>query len=271
MKFLKSVMERKIITMKMIGFCNKKGGVGKTTLCKNVAYKFALENKKVLVIDLDSQGTITLELQQDNTDINKTMAKIIASVEDISIDKVIQKSKYKNIDIIASSENVRKSIFLIKDLYEEKEKYFIGDLIYKINKDTLDSYDYVLIDYPPTVDELSLNYLLISDLILIPINSGLGSYKGIVDLQNTLNYITGIDKREMPIIKLIFNNIKDNENTSNILEWLAEKKYTDFLILNHIKHSDTFIKTENDLSSIWENPYYWRQKQAYEELIKEIK
>jgi len=49
------------------------------------------------------------------------------------------------------------------------------------------------------------------------------------------------------------------------------KKYTNYLIKNNIKHSDTFIKTENDLSSIWDNPYYWRQKQAYEELIKEIK
>ncbi len=127
-----------------------------------------------------------------------------------------------------------------------------------------------MIDYPPTVDELSLNYLLISDLILIPINSGIGSYKGIVDLQNTLNYITNIDKRDMPVIKLVFNNIKDNENTSNILEWLKEKKYNNYLVTTNIKHSDTFIKTENDLSSIWDSQYYWRQKQAYEELIKEI-
>ncbi|WP_308149557.1 ParA family protein [Spiroplasma sp. AdecLV25b] len=48
--------------MKMISFCNKKGGVGKTTLCKNIAYKLALENKKVLVIDLDSQGTIGCQI-----------------------------------------------------------------------------------------------------------------------------------------------------------------------------------------------------------------
>ena len=88
-----------------------------------------------------------------------------------------------NIDIIASSESFRKSISLIKDLYNEKERYLIGDLVYKINKKSFDSYDYVLIDCPPTLDELSLNSLLISDLMLIPINSGLGTYNGIVDLQ----------------------------------------------------------------------------------------
>ena len=151
MKFQEKDIERNQSIMKTISFCNKKGGVG-----KNVAYKLALDGAKVLVIDLDSQGTITLELQQDNTDINKTMTKIIASVEDISIDKITQISRYKNIDIIACSESVRKSIFLIKDLYNEKERYLIGDLIYKINKKSFDSYDYVLIDCPPTLDELSL-------------------------------------------------------------------------------------------------------------------
>ena len=170
-----------------------------------MAYKLVLDGAKVLLIDLDSQGIVTLELQQDNRDINKTMTKIIVSVEGISIDKIIQISRYKNIDIIASSESVRKSISLIKDLYNEKERYLIGDLIYKINKKSFDIYDYVLIDCPPTLDELSLNSLLISDLILIPINNGLGTYKGIVDLQNTISYIANIDKRIIPEIKIIIS------------------------------------------------------------------
>ena len=93
MKFQEKDIERKQPIMKTISFCNKKGGVG-----ENVA----LDGAKVLVIDLDSQGTLTLELEQDNTDINKTMTKIIISVEDISTDKIIQISRYKNIDIIAS-------------------------------------------------------------------------------------------------------------------------------------------------------------------------
>jgi len=134
MKFQEKDIEREQPIMKTISFCNKKGGVGKTTLCKNVAYKLAIDGVKVLVIDLDSQGTITLELQQDNTDIDKTMTKIITSVEDLRVDKIIQISRYKNIDIIACSVCVRKSIFLIKDLYNEKEQYLIGDLIYNINK-----------------------------------------------------------------------------------------------------------------------------------------
>ena len=107
--------------------------------------------------------------------------------------------------------------------------------------------------------------------MLIPINSGLGTYKGIVDVQNTIFCIANIDKRIIPEIKIIFNNIRDNENTNNINDWLKEKEYINLLMKTHIRNSDTCTKTENDWSSIWENPYYWGQKQAYEKLIKEIK
>jgi len=59
MKFQEKDIERNQPIMKRISFCNKKGVVGETTLCKNVAYKLALDGAKVLIIDLDSQGTIT--------------------------------------------------------------------------------------------------------------------------------------------------------------------------------------------------------------------
>ncbi|WJG71326.1 ParA family protein [Spiroplasma ixodetis] len=57
--------------MKMISFAVKKGGVGKTTLCKNIAYKLALKNKKILLIDLDPQATLSVQFVSDNIDINK--------------------------------------------------------------------------------------------------------------------------------------------------------------------------------------------------------
>lgn len=58
----------------------------------------------------------------------------------------------------------------------------------KKNKDIFDDYDYALIDYPPTIQELTIIFLLISDLIVVPTNDGLNSVKGIIDFQNTLKY-----------------------------------------------------------------------------------
>ncbi|MBP1526513.1 MAG: AAA family ATPase [Spiroplasma ixodetis] len=256
--------------MKMISFAVKKGGVGKTTLCKNIAYKLAKDNKKVLVIDLDPQATLSTQFVSKDVDQEKTIVKLITAISLIPITKVIQKSKFNNLDIIIGGEHLNKSSTLINTLFGDKDKYLISDAIYSTNKDVLDVYDYVLIDYPPTIQELALNFLILSDLVIIPINSGSGSFKGLVDLKNTLNQICRQENREVPPIKIVFNNIKDNENTSFIFNWLKDETLDKFLSNNIIKNSDIFIKTENDLDSIWDNKYYWRQKQAYEELIKEI-
>lgn len=257
--------------MKMISFCNKKGGVGKTTLCKNVAYKFALENKKVLVIDLDPQATITFELKGNEINLDKTIAECFILNKNSSLKKIIQKTKYKEINYIVGGEKVKKVNFLLKEFYENNDKFFVGENIYLTNKETFDSYDYVLIDYPPTVDELSLNWLIISDLILIPINEGLGAFKGILDLTNTLKYICEKEKRKIPEYKILLNNIKSDKNLTLINEWLDEKGFLNSCSKIILKSSETFLTSENDLSSIWDNQHYWRQKQAYEELIKEIK
>ncbi|PTQ58134.1 ParA family protein [Spiroplasma poulsonii] len=257
--------------MKMISFCNKKGGVGKTTLCKNVAYKLALDGAKVLLIDLDPQATLSVQFSNKNIDRNKSLNKIILSLDILPIQNLIQSTKYKNIDIIVGHEDLINSNVIVNTSYNLNNRYSLADIIYQKNQETFDSYDYLLIDYPPTIQELALNFLLISDLIVVPINSGSGSYKGIVDLQNTLNYICQQEKREIPVFKFILNNIKDDENTSFIIKLIESENMLNSLLNNIIQHSKSFIKSENDLHSIWENQYYWRQKQAYEELIKEIK
>ncbi|BET39514.1 hypothetical protein SAP269_21030 [Spiroplasma ixodetis] len=115
-----------------------------------------------------------------------------------------------------------------------------------------------------------MNFLIISDLIMIPINNGIGSFKVILDLKNTLNYICRQENINVPNLRIIFNNLKEDEDTIEIYKLLEEEKLNSNLSQIVITNSKSFIKTENKLNSIWENKHYWRQKNAYEELIKEI-
>ncbi|MBP1525999.1 MAG: ParA family protein [Spiroplasma ixodetis] len=112
--------------MKMISFCNKKGGVGKTTLCKNIAYKFALENKKILLIDLDPQVNLTMDFAQENIKFKNSLMDIITTknnIENIEINKIIKVSKYKNIDLISAQKELTKSSLIIGTMYEKQEIY----------------------------------------------------------------------------------------------------------------------------------------------------
>jgi len=235
--------------MKMISFAVKKGGVGKTTLCKNVAYKLALDGAKVLLIDLDPQATLSVQFANNEIDTNKSIMKIFQSFK-FSIENIIQSTKYKNIDIILGNENINQAQGIINNTFNDKEKYKIGKCLLNDYKNVFDSYDYVLIDYPPTMQELALNFLIISDLIIMPINNGLGAFKGILDLKNTLNHICRQENINVPILKIVFNNVKEDEDTIEIYKLLENEKLNNNLLQSVITNSKSFIKTENKLSNI---------------------
>ncbi|WP_400249320.1 hypothetical protein [Spiroplasma sp. ald] len=124
---------------------------------------------------------------------------------------------------------------------------------------------------PPTINEMSLNWLILSDLILIPTNDATRSFKGILDLNNNLDLILNKLKIPKPQMKILFNDVAETENKNKFEKWLKEINLYDNLLNIFIKHSENFTTSENEFNSIWENSYFWRQKQAYEELIKEIK
>ncbi|WP_215825417.1 ParA family protein [Spiroplasma endosymbiont of 'Nebria riversi'] len=253
----------------MISFCNKKGGVGKTTLCKNVAYKFGLDGAKVLLIDLDPQATLSVQFYTNKIIKDVTLLKMFGGFN-VGINNIIQSTKYKNIDIIITGEELTKSSTILNNLYTKDNIYKVGKNIFGNFNNIFLKYDYVLIDYPPTVLELAVNFLIISDLVIIPINNGLGAFKGILDLKNTLNHICRQENITVPTLRIVFNNVKEDEDTIEIYKLLEEEKLNSNLLQSIITNSKSFIKTENKLNSIWENKHYWRQKKAYEELIKEI-
>ncbi|WDA54697.1 MAG: AAA family ATPase [Spiroplasma endosymbiont of Drosophila atripex] len=87
-----------------------------------------------------------------------------------------------------------------------------------------------------------------------------GCYKGLLDLKNTLNQVARIINKNVSNIKIILNNIKNNDVNITILKWLKEANLSQFLFKTQIKHSDTFAKNTVKLDTIWTNPTYWRQK-----------
>ncbi|WP_425381813.1 hypothetical protein [Spiroplasma endosymbiont of Polydrusus pterygomalis] len=102
--------------------------------------------------------------------------------------------------------------------------------------------NYVLIDYPLTIQALALNFLILFDLVIIPINSDLGSFQDLVDLKNTLNQIYRQENKKVLSIKIIFNNIKIKFTTqmtatkiSSFVRKYINEEYQKVLITKKIK------------------------------------
>ncbi len=138
--------------MKIISFCNQKGGVGKTTSCINLGFALSLLKKRVLLIDFDFQGNLTSGLG-----IRENKKGIIEFLDQkLKIENVIKKRE--RIYIIPSSRE------LDFDFDTKKINFFLEEL-----KRT--NFDYILIDTPPSLGENSIFALSVSNSCIIPVQS----------------------------------------------------------------------------------------------------
>lgn len=170
---------RKKREMRVISVFNQKGGVGKTTTVVNLASALGFNRKKVLVIDIDPQGNSTSGLGVEDTDI--TIYDVLTHEKDIN--DTIQKTKSKNVDIIPANSDL--CGLEIELLSVDKKEYLLQSEIGKIPA----NYDFILIDCPPSLGVLSINALVSSQSVLIPIQCEYYALEGVSQLMNTVNLI----------------------------------------------------------------------------------
>lgn len=152
--------------MKIISFFNVKGGVGKTTLTALSSIKLSKMNKKVLIVDADTQANLTQFLYKVSHD-DKTMFE--ALTDNSKADEIIIESpmhRYPNIDLIPSDLSLSVlSEFLTTKTNREKSVW----RWFKANIETLKNYDYIFIDLSPSYDLIARNFMIISDSIITPL------------------------------------------------------------------------------------------------------
>lgn len=171
--------------MKVISVFNQKGGVGKTTTVVNLATALAMDGLKVLVIDLDPQANTTTGLGFDKNDLDFSVYDLFyRDEEDFDIKKYILETEDKVFLIPSESSlsGLEVELVALDQVQRTKELKKIVDLIG-------DSFDLVLIDCPPSLGLLSINALVGSDSIIIPIQTEYYALEGVSELLNTFDLV----------------------------------------------------------------------------------
>ena len=163
---------------RVIAFANQKGGVAKTTTTLNLAAAFAEEGHRVLCVDMDPQGNLTMSQGIDPDTLERSMYDVL--VHAASIREVIRK---REIDVACASIDLAGAeIALAATIGRERA-------LERALKQVADDYDFICIDTPPSLGLLTINALTAAHKVIVPVQCEYLSMRGLIQLQNTLSMV----------------------------------------------------------------------------------
>lgn len=219
---------------KIIVFANQKGGVGKTTSAVNVAASIGAKNKRVLLVDLDPQGNTS-----SGVGINKKNMKL--STYDVligrsSAEACIVDTEYKNLAVMPSNISLAGAEFELVAC--EKREFRLKNALATIK----DNYDYIFIDCPPSLGILTVNALVASDGVIVPMQCEYYSLEGLSQLISTIKTCKRLYNQELQILGILITMYNGRLNLSMQVMDELKKYYAGKLfkttILRNVKLSE---------------------------------
>ncbi len=243
----------------VIAFANQKGGVAKTTTTLNLAVAFAESGYRVLCIDLDPQGNLTMSQGIDPDKVEKSLYDVL--VNDMPISEIIQ---HREIDIaVASIDLAGAEIAMSTKIGRERS-------LEKALKEVSGDYDFICMDTPPSLGLLTINALTAATKVIVPVQCEYLSMRGLVQLQNTLKMIQENLNPEVKIEGILPTMLDARTVHAKEAVEILEENFGDLVFKSRIRKAIKFAEAPVKGASVLKYDSGSSAANYYRELAKEV-
>jgi len=244
---------------RVIAFANQKGGVAKTTSTLNLGVALAEQGKKVLAIDLDPQGNLTMSQGWNPDEIDRSMFDVL--VHRLPITEIVRTHE---IDVAVASIDLAGAELALSSMIGRERA------LEKALLPVRESYDWILIDTPPSLGLLTINALVASSGVIVPVQCEYLSLRGLVQLENTLSMIR---ENLNPIVEIqgILPTMYDSRtlHSREAVEILQEN-FGDLVFDTRIRKTVRYAEAPVKGTSVLKYDPSGSAAEAYRDLAKEV-
>src|SRR6266550_1400528 len=246
-------------TTQVIAFTNQKGGVAKTTTALNLAAAFGERGHRVLCVDLDPQGNLTMSQGIDPDSLEVSMYDVL--VYDTPIREVIRK---REVDIACASIDLAGAEIAMSTMIGRERS------LEKALAPVKDDYDFVCIDTPPSLGLLTINALTAADKVIVPVQCEYLSMRGLIQLQNTLAMIRENLNPDIEIEGILPTLVDSRTVHAKEAIEILEENFGDRVFASRIRKTVRFAEAPVKGMSVLKYDPDGTAAQAYRQLAEEV-